>query len=242
MQFRPLPVLTTFTLISLVILLFLGHWQYQRYEEKMTRGPDSGPPLETVTFEIVAEPGVMAQQVYGLADSEPVWRRYVLARRTDNQSLVLLAVNASGGPMPVPVEASCFDDLSLDVRIFDQPGRTSGRNQPDEDIWYVFDAEGLLERLGGPADATRVAEPAELSVYNADDLSQADGCARAAPASLERQRRTTNPYGQPALVDPLPPQRHFGYAITWWGLAAALLGVYFVFHASRGRLSFRSGR
>lgn len=242
MQFRPLPVLTACTLISLVILLYLGHWQYQRYEQKMAAGPESGPAPETVEFEVLAGPGLMAQQVYGLADSEPIWRRFVLAQRTDDQSRVLLAVNASGGPTPVHVQAACFDRLTLDVRIFEQPGRSSGRNQPDNNIWYVFDAAGMLERLGGAAGVSAIAEPAELIVYNADDLSREEGCARADPQSLERQRRTINPYGRPELVDPLPPQRHFGYAITWWGLAAALLGVYFVFHASRGRLSFRSGR
>jgi len=52
-------------------------------------------------------------------------------------------------------------------------------------------------------------------------------------------RTTTNPYGAPTPVDPLPPERHFGYALTWWGLAAALFVIYWVFHASRGRLSLR---
>jgi surfeit locus 1 family protein len=38
----------------------------------------------------------------------------------------------------------------------------------------------------------------------------------------------------------LPPQRHFGYAITWWGLAIALIGVYLAFHYQKGRLRFRN--
>lgn len=242
MQFRPLPVLTAATLVSLVILIYLGNWQYQRYVEKMDIDIADGPQTEIVLLEPVSSPGMMAQQVYGLADSEPIWRRYVLARRSDDDGLVLLAVNATGGPVAVPVEASCFDTVEASVRIFERAGRDSGRNQPSEDTWYIFDNPGMAQRLGIDGAALPVAEPLEISVYDADALRERSECERAAPSDEVRQRRTGNPYSQPELVDPLPPQRHFGYAMTWWGLAAALLGVYFAFHASRGRLSFRSGK
>jgi surfeit locus 1 family protein len=49
-----------------------------------------------------------------------------------------------------------------------------------------------------------------------------------------------NPYARLRLDDELPPQRHFGYAITWWGLAMALVGVYLAFHHQKGRLRFRN--
>jgi surfeit locus 1 family protein len=49
-----------------------------------------------------------------------------------------------------------------------------------------------------------------------------------------------NPYARLRLDDELPPQRHFGYAITWWGLAMALIGVYLAFHHQKGRLRFRN--
>jgi surfeit locus 1 family protein len=45
-----------------------------------------------------------------------------------------------------------------------------------------------------------------------------------------------NPFAGVAARDPLPPERHLGYAVTWWGLAAALVGVYLAFHARAGRL------
>jgi surfeit locus 1 family protein len=32
---------------------------------------------------------------------------------------------------------------------------------------------------------------------------------------------------------------HLQYAITWFALAAALLGVYLAYHISRGRLGWR---
>jgi len=30
--------------------------------------------------------------------------------------------------------------------------------------------------------------------------------------------------------------QHLSYAITWFGLAAGLIGVYFAYHMSKGRL------
>lgn len=38
-----------------------------------------------------------------------------------------------------------------------------------------------------------------------------------------------------------PPERHLGYALTWWGLAAGLVGVYAAIHWSRGRLRIEWG-
>ena len=50
MMFRPLPVLTLFTAIGLVILILLGNWQWDRYSEKMARA--SAGPLEWERAEI----------------------------------------------------------------------------------------------------------------------------------------------------------------------------------------------
>jgi surfeit locus 1 family protein len=51
---------------------------------------------------------------------------------------------------------------------------------------------------------------------------------------------TPNPGGWPeggkTVVD--FPNNHLQYAITWFGLAAGLIGVYFAYHVSKGRLSF----
>ena len=52
-------------------------------------------------------------------------------------------------------------------------------------------------------------------------------------------RAEPNPFAGAAARDPLPPERHLGYAITWWGLAAALVGVYLAYHLRAGRLVVR---
>ena len=42
--------------------------------------------------------------------------------------------------------------------------------------------------------------------------------------------------GLPASLTQTPPAKHLGYAVTWFGLAAALIGVYLALHIARGRL------
>ena len=43
-------------------------------------------------------------------------------------------------------------------------------------------------------------------------------------------------------ADALPPARHLGYALTWYGLAVVLVVIYFAYHANAGRLSLRPPR
>jgi len=42
--------------------------------------------------------------------------------------------------------------------------------------------------------------------------------------------------GLPASLIQTPPAKHLGYAVTWFGLALALIGVYLALHIARGRL------
>jgi surfeit locus 1 family protein len=35
------------------------------------------------------------------------------------------------------------------------------------------------------------------------------------------------------------PNNHLSYAMTWFGLAIGLLGVYLAYHVSRGRLAWK---
>ena len=69
-------------------------------------------------------------------------------------------------------------------------------------------------------------------------MAAADGLHLAAPVVIEADA-TPNPGGWPkggqTVVD--FPNNHLSYAMTWFGLAAGLLGVYFAYHVSKGRLS-----
>jgi surfeit locus 1 family protein len=45
--------------------------------------------------------------------------------------------------------------------------------------------------------------------------------------------------GMPSSLTLTPPAKHLGYALTWFGLAAALIGVFLALHIARGRLRWR---
>ena len=73
MSFRPMPVLTLFTVLSLALLVWLGNWQYGRFLEKMAL--DKSEPEWTVIDGTVV-PGSEAM-VYSYIDAAAAWRRVV---------------------------------------------------------------------------------------------------------------------------------------------------------------------
>mgnify|MGYP001800077528 CR=1 FL=1 len=229
MTFRPMPLLTVLSLISLVILILLGNWQYGRYAQKIENPTvtEQVQSSEQINIEIdTSHPG-NAQQVYGFADSEPIWRRYVPGRVAGSEEPVLIMIEATGGPNAVPARVADFPDaLSIDGTLSvkrESQSAFGSRGRVDKDTWYTFKPDQMAERLG--LDATpRFVEPVIMTVRNAADLSQS--------------RQTLNPYAFAAPIDPLPPERHFGYALTWWGMALGLIGVYVALHRLQGRLKF----
>lgn len=230
MMFRPMPLLTVLSLISLIILIMLGNWQYARYSEKISAPADA--QASALIQELVinvdrSHPGNV-QQVYGVADGEPIWRRYVPGRVTGSEQAVLAVMDATGGPSPVPLAVSeapqqlFFSGILIDKSA--ERGAFGAKDQPEDDIWYRLDAGKVGEKLGMES-VPLVAEPLILTVRNSE--------------ALDQSRTTRNPYAADKPIDPLPPERHFGYALTWWGMAIGLLGVYFALHHARGRLKFR---
>lgn len=229
MTFRPMPVLSVLTMISLVILFMLGSWQYDRYSEKMARPAQvqSDEPVMALEFELDLDLNGNVQQVYGFADSEPIWRRYAPGRVKETGEPVLVMIEATGGAAPVAVSLSNVQaKVSYDGTLTRKERNKSAfnaRDNPDQDQWYALSPTRMWAHLGLDG-APLVAEPVIMTVRNSADLSQS--------------RLTPNPYAYSKPIDPLPPERHFGYALTWWGMALALIGVYVALHRARGRLKF----
>ncbi|MEO1322205.1 MAG: SURF1 family cytochrome oxidase biogenesis protein [Pseudomonadota bacterium] len=230
MTFRPMPFLTVLTVISLGILIVLGNWQYGRYAAKMASPTLTEQTEESALIRVALDrtSNANAQQVYGFADSEPIWRRYVPGTLEDTSEPVLVMVEATGGPTPIPVavrelpETVTFDGLVTERGS--SGSAFSGRDDAENDVWYSLNPEAMARRFG-LSGTPRVVEPVIMSVRNADQMTQV--------------RQTLNPYAFANPVDPLPPERHFGYALTWWGMALGLIGVYVALHHSRGRLRFK---
>ncbi len=229
MTFRPMPILTALSVVSLVILVLLGNWQYERYSEKINAPPIEEQVEERTLLRVLIDtshPGY-AQQVYGFANSEPIWRRYVPGTLETTGETVIAMVEATGGPEPVPVRLSDLPETVTyeGVVSIKQPSNSAfaSTDAPSENIWYSLNPEKLAKNLG-LAGVPKVVEPVQMTVLNALDTTRA--------------RQTLNPYAFAKPLDPLPPERHFGYALTWWGMALGLFGVYVALHRARGRLKF----
>nr|WP_070959463.1 SURF1 family cytochrome oxidase biogenesis protein [Hyphomonas sp. Mor2] len=229
MTFRPMPVLTGLSVISLAILLLLGSWQYQRYSEKMAAPVQEqvDAAVTRLTLEIDHDHPGNVQQVYGFADSEPLWRRYAPGNVAESGEPVLIMIEATGGAQPLATPLSNLPaTIAYDGILARKQASGSAFNaqdNPDADQWYSLSPDRIWAHLGLEG-APLVAEPVIMTVRNAADLSQS--------------RLTPNPYAYAKPLDPLPPERHFGYALTWWGMALGLIGVYVALHRARGRLKF----
>ncbi|MGN6147566.1 MAG: SURF1 family protein, partial [Rhizomicrobium sp.] len=101
---------------------------------------------------------------------------------------------------------------------------------------------GVIRAPAAPNWFTPPIEKDKRIVHTRDPetLAKAFGLKNVFPMFLEADAKP-NPGGWPkggvTVVD--LPNNHLQYAITWFGLAIGLLGVYLVYHSSRGRLGLR---
>lgn len=225
MFFKPLPVLTVFSAVSLGILILLGNWQWDRYAEKIARDADG--PIAWQSAEI-SDDFPTPFQVRTVLEGKPVWK-VILPISTvgeETRYAVIELVESVDPPALKSVDAYPIVGQTVEGIYTNPRGPGAFTIAPDVDAmtWYAFDPDELASVLGlPPAASDPLFEPVRLKYTDANGNAQ-----------LMR-----NPYADFYQGDPLPPQRHFGYAITWWGLAIALLVMYFVFHHSQGRLRFR---
>ena len=97
------------------------------------------------------------------------------------------------------------------------PPWTAAKPNAAEHAWFAVDLPAMAQAAGAPPSTDYYLAPPYVGPSGA-----------LAP----------NPYVDPRTADPLPPERHLGYALTWWGLAGALIAVYAAFHIRAGRLAF----
>ncbi len=233
MYFRPLPLMTVLAILSLGVLGWLGHWQLDRYFEKTAIAAAPPPAFREMALYPQLPPGARTQQVYGIFKGQSAWRRYVPVALSPGGPVsgiapvdVLLAVNAAPVTDEIPEMVSGrFIALEVPVRrsVF------TPKDKPQEDVWFAMDAKAALLRMG-------VEDVAGPLVYEPEQVMVRDPEGRLASGLFAR---ALNPWADPAVMEELPPARHLGYALTWWGLALALIGVYLAFHHGRGRLRFR---
>jgi surfeit locus 1 family protein len=234
--FEPLPVLTLLSLICLGILIWLGSWQWDKFVIK------SKPEISVA----VSEPSSVSA---ALEEPNPEYQAVVVDGLSDPRTIKITAVqNGVRGYRlfsPVVLEAGgIFVDrgfvgetdvarivapvgqvhLNGVLRIGAKANSYTPDNDPAQDIWFWPDLTAMADTL--------MIQSTGAKYYVA--LSQVDPLATGQPKS--------NPYADKKGANQIPPERHLGYALTWWGFGLALLGVYIGLHVRMGRLRFAAKR
>lgn len=221
------PVGLTFAVaLAMAILLGLGVWQLQRLKWKEGL-------LANVAALQAAKPVALGSVLDGLARGRdvdftrvsivcpgigqaPYLELYALRRGQTGVRLISACETASAPYRTILVDRGFIPDTSLArppvdpaarapvevigvVRRPDRPSFVSPKNQPDQ--WFTRDVAAMAQALKAP-------DPAPVFLF---------------------AETTINPELKALVPAPLPadiPNRHLEYALTWFGLAATLLGVY----------------
>lgn len=218
-RLQPLPVMTAFVIAAFAVMIVLGVWQWGRYQDKRLL---ASAPVDEVALSPFTPVNNAVHLVYGARDGAPGWRVFTPVRYGDQIVFVDVA-HAPGAsppdwrvidPPPGLAEARAVTGIPVTPRA---RSAFAAKGNPETHVWYQVDLPAM-------AAASGVGAVAPYYV--------------ALPYVTAAGRSEPNPFAGAAARDPLPPERHLGYAITWWGLAGALVGVYLAFHARAGRLVF----
>ncbi len=230
-RFRPGWPLTLTTIVAFAILMVLGTWQVQRLEWKLDLISRTEAGLAAAPVPLPADPAAMQELdlrpvtaegellndrafAYGTSQrgGQPGARLMVPLERGEGAPVLV-----DMGWVPEPVESALAQlqdpgpvAVSGILRTDHLASRPPFRpeNRPTERRWYWLDTAALATALDVPALApvTLVRSPA---------------AAETTPPIADRPVLTLT-------------NNHLGYAITWYGLGAALVAVYLAFGFARG--------
>ena len=223
---RVLPLIST--VIGTMVLLGLGTWQMQRLSWKQaliaereaglaappTVLPDGDADWPSFAFRKVTVKGVFRhelEQVFGVKTNNNILGHDILTPliRPDGKAILIDRgwvpadrVNPDSRPAGQLAGKVTVNGIAR-YRADDRPGLFTPENDPVTGYWYYYDLPAMEAALG-----------LEL-----------------APLVVEADA-TPNPGGLPigGRTEILLTNNHLQYAITWYGLAVALVAVYIVFH------------
>lgn len=263
MQQKPggkgLVALTIATLAALAVLVSLGSWQWQRkaWKEELIATIDSRATADPLPPERWVSLTCRPVNEAGLADSCE-FTTVRLVGRFDHSGERHVFTNAPPGSTPggpgywvfTPFELAGADarlyvnrgfvpesrkdpqtrrggqiagevEIIGQIRSAEQPGLFTGDSSPEANVWFLRNPRELLGASGAdPGDLVQWQGPGPngLDFY-------VDQIAPAPPGGL--------PAPRPSRIE--LPNRHLEYALTWWGLAVTLIGVYAAFVIGRLR-------
>jgi surfeit locus 1 family protein len=232
LRFRPYPGVTVAMLIAAAILIGLGVWQLQRLQWKLG--------LIAEVNGHMAAPPVSLDEMLQMNPDGAQYRRVALAGRFDNsKEAYVFTTGASGEPVYhvlTPFRTNDGRVLLVDRGYVPKDKRDTATRTPPEGethlvgVWRVPDAPGAF--TPAPDAAHRVWYARDIR-----GIAAADHIHLAAPVVIEANA-APNPGGWPKGGQTVVSFRneHLSYAVTWFGLAAGLIGVYLAYHMSKGRL------
>jgi len=226
-RFRPALAPTLAALAGIVILLGLGTWQLERlaWKERLIAAraeglaadpvalPGSAADWTAFDFRPVEVTGVFRhdlEQIFGARTFEGRFGHHVLTPLLRSDGTAVLVdrgwVPADRRAPETRAGGQVTGQLTLTgiarFRADDEPGWFTPANEPEARLWYWYDLDAMQEALG-----------LELLPV----VVEAD--AAPVPGGL--------PVGGRTRID--LPNNHLQYAVTWYGLALALLGVWVAF-------------
>jgi len=236
-RLRPLFWPSFFALPALLILLGLGTWQMQRLDWKNDliasfEARSSAPPMDLPAADaITADMEFRRLQLLGTFDHSRetllIGRTYegnagfhVVTPFTLIDGRVVLVNRGWVSESYAAPDARPFSlvegEVAVDA-ILRFPGRKGyfvPENDPEGGFWFTLVPRQIFDHLG-------LTEQTVTAVY-ADALRTSDVVTLPIAARTTLNLRNS----------------HLSYALTWYGIALALIGVYLAFHHQAGRLTF----
>jgi surfeit locus 1 family protein len=235
-RFRPYPGMTVACALLFAILCGLGTWQLERLQWKLA--------LIARVNSHMAAPPLPLDRIQAMTADAAQYRRVTLNGHFDHAREAFVFTTDAGAPVyhvltpfiTADGKALIVDRGEVPKEKLDPATRSSGNVTSQVQVtgvWRMPDAPGAF--TPAPDAAHRIWYARDLS-----GIAAADHLTLAAPVVVEADS-TANPGGWPRGGQTVVAFRnqHLSYAVTWFGLAICLLGVWLAYHISRGRIGLK---
>ncbi len=241
MTFRPLLWPTFFALPALLVLLALGTWQMQRlewkndlitsFESRSSAAPMNLPALDAVSDDMEFRRLLLVGEFAHDKEVLMTGRTYegnagfhVVTPFTLADGRIILVnrgwVSEAYSKPDSRDFAQIEGEVSLDaiVRFPGKKGYFVPENDAERGFWFTLVPSQIAAHLKLPEQA--------ITSFYAASIRTSDVITLPIAARTKLNLRNS----------------HLSYAVTWYGIALALIGVYLAFHHQAGRLSFGNRR
>jgi len=232
--FRPYPGLTVACALLFALLCGLGIWQLERLQWKLAL-------IARVNSHMTAPP-VPLDRLLVMGPNESQYRRVTLNGRFDHgKEAYVFTTDTQGAPVYHVLTPLRTDDGK--VLMVDRGAVPKEKLDPGSRLAGNVEGEtrvtGVWREPDPPGFFTPPPDLAKRIWYARDvrAIAATDHLTLAAPVVIEADT-TPNSGGLPRGGQTVVSFRnqHLSYAVTWFGLAAVLLGVWFAYHISKGRI------